>query len=338
MKSTTLWVGLDVHKESISVAVFEDAGHQRRPVTTIPNEPTQIRKSFSRLQREGRIRACYEAGSCGYQVYRQLAAMGIACDVVAPGLIPVRVGDRVKTDRRDADKLARLLRAGELTSIRVPTEAEEALRDLIRCREDAREEVQRRRHHVLKFLLRHGRVFRDSKHWTLGHWRWLRVQRFDEPLAQMVFDEYLVSLETTLARVTALDQEIARQAEKEPYHALAARLRCLRGIDTLSAMALIAEICDFKRFEHPRELMAYFVPVDDARRRGGAAPARTTGRGPGVGAAAKNHGRVVTAACRAKGAPRARSRFPDAVRSMRAWGIPTPEATFSRSGSPRRCS
>jgi len=147
MKRTTLWVGLDVHKESISVAVFEGARAQGRPAVTVPNEPIHIRKLFSRLQKEGAVRACYEAGSCGYEVYRQLAAMGIDCDVVAPGLIPVRVGDRVKTDRRDAEKLARLLRAGELTSIRVPSAAEEALRDLIRCREDAREDVLRQRHH-----------------------------------------------------------------------------------------------------------------------------------------------------------------------------------------------
>jgi transposase len=215
------------------------------------------------------VRACYEAGSCGYEVYRQLAAMGIACDIIAPGLIPVRVGDRVKTDRRDAEKLARLLRAGELTSIRVPTETEEALRDLIRCREDAREDVLRQRHHVLKFLLRHGRSFHETKHWTLAHWKWLRAQRFDQPLAQTVFTEYLSTLEKTLARLTVLDQAIAREAEKEPYKALVGRLRSLRGIDTLSAMALIAEICDFARFEHPRELMAYLGLVPSERSSGG---------------------------------------------------------------------
>jgi transposase len=269
MKATTLWVGLDVHKETISVAVFGDAQSGGRPVVTIPNEPTQIRRLFSRLKKEGEIRACYEAGSCGYEVYRQLAALGIACDVVAPGLIPVRVSDRVKTDRRDAEKLARLFRAGELTSIRVPTETEEALRDLVRCREDAREDVLRQRHHVLKFLLRHGRVFRDTKHWTLAHWVWLRAQRFEQPLARTVFTEYLVTLEKTLARMTVLDQEIAKQAEKVPYAELVGRLRCLRGIDTLSAMVLISEICDFARFEHPRELMAYLGLVPSERSSGG---------------------------------------------------------------------
>lgn len=268
MKSTTLWVGLDVHKDSISVSVL-DGRSTARPTVTVPNEPPQIRKLFTRLKKEGDVRACYEAGSCGYEVYRQLAALGVECDVVAPGLIPVRVGDRVKTDRRDAEKLARLLRAGELTSIRVPTEAEEALRDLIRCREDAREDVLRQRHHVLKFLLRHGRVFRDTKHWTKAHWVWLRAQKFDQPLAQRVFTEYLATLEKTIARVALLDQEIAAEAEKQPYKPIVGRLRCLRGIDTLSAMALIAEICDFDRFEHPRELMAYLGLVPSERSSGG---------------------------------------------------------------------
>jgi transposase len=168
-KGKVLHVGMDVHKESISVAVLEGDLREGRPTVTVPNEPKQPRRLFGRLKKEGEVRACYEAGSCGYEVHRLLASMSIACDVVAPSLIPVRVGDRIKTDRRDAEKLARLFRAGELTSIRVPTEAEEALRDLVRCREDVREDALRERHRLLKFLLRHGRVFHDGKHWTLAH-------------------------------------------------------------------------------------------------------------------------------------------------------------------------
>ena len=268
-KHKVLHVGLDVHKDSISVAILEGDLREGRPTLTVPNDPKQLRRLFERLRKEGEVRACYEAGSCGYEVHRLLASMSIACDVVAPSLIPVRAGDRIKTDRRDAEKLARLFRAGELTSIRVPTEAEEALRDLVRCREDVREDVLRERHRLLKFLLRHGRVFHDGKHWTLAHWAWLRRQRCDDPAAQTVLVEYLSRLESTLDRLKALDQELARAAEREPYKTPVARLRCLRGIDTVSAIALVAEVCDFKRFEHPREMMAFLGLVPSERSSGG---------------------------------------------------------------------
>jgi transposase len=268
MKSTTLFVGMDVHKDSVSIAVV---GEQQplRVTVTLPNEPGRLRQHFGRLRKEGELRACYEAGSCGYEIQRLLASMGIACEVVAPGLIPVRTGDRVKTDRRDAEKLARLHRAGELTSIRVPSQAEEALRDLCRCREDVREDVIRERHRLLKFLLRHGRVFTDGKHWTLAHWQWLRSQRFDEPAAQTTLLEYRARLEASLARLVVMDQELAALAEREPYKTPVARLRCLRGIDTLSAIVLVAEICDFKRFSHPRELMAFLGLVPREHSSGG---------------------------------------------------------------------
>jgi len=270
MKDTALIVGMDVHKESISIAVLEgERGSGARPTVTVPNEPVKLRRFFGRLKKEGVVRACYEAGSCGYEVQRLLASIGISCDVVAPSLIPVRAGDRVKTDRRDAEKLARLFRAGELTSIRVPTEAEEALRDLVRCREDAREDALRERHRLLKFLLRHGHIFTESKHWTVAHWEWLRRQRFEQPIAQTVFLEYLARLESTIARIKTLDQELAAAAECEPYKEKVAHLRCLRGIDTLTALSLVAEICDFRRFEHPNELMAFLGLVPSEHSSGG---------------------------------------------------------------------
>ncbi len=269
MNGTTFFVGMDVHKEFNAISVLEGDSSEGRPTVKMPNDPAKLKRYFSRLKKEGEVRACYEAGSCGYEVYRLLASMGVACDVVAPSLIPVRAGDRVKTDRRDAEKLARLFRAGELTSIRVPTEAEEALRDLVRCREDAREDIQRERHRLLKFLLRHGRIFSEGQHWTLSHWSWLRRQKFEEPAAQTVFVEYLGRLGSTLERLRALDQEIVAVAEREPYQAKVARLRCLRGINTLTAVALVAEICDFRRFEHPRDLMAFLGLVPSERSSGG---------------------------------------------------------------------
>ncbi len=269
MKTTTLTVGMDVHKESISFSVLAGDRGGARPTVKIRNDALELKRCFGRLKKEGAVRACYEAGSCGYEVYRQLAAMKIPCDVVAPSLIPVRAGDRVKTDRRDAEKLARLYRAGELTSIRVPSEAEEALRDLVRCREDAREDVIRERDRLLKFLLRHGRSFTEGKkNWSMPHWKWLRKQTFEAPIAQTVFTEYLARLEGTLGRLKALDQELATAAEKEPYKTPVAKLRCLRGIDTLSAVILIAEICDFQRFEHPDQFMAFVGLVPSERSSG----------------------------------------------------------------------
>lgn len=270
MKSTTLFVGMDVHKASISISVLERDGRGARPTITIPNDPKEIRRVFGRLKKDGEVRACYEAGSCGYEVHRLLRSLKVDCDVIAPSLIPVRAGDRVKTDRRDAEKLARLFRAGELTSIRVPTEAEEALRDLVRCREDVREDVLRERDRLLKFLLRHGQTFSGAgKNWSLAHWKWLRGIRFAEPIAQTVFVEYLARLDGTLIRLKALDQEIVAAATREPYKTAVGKLRCLRGIDTLSAVILVAEICDFHRFEHPSQLMAFVGLVPSEKSSGG---------------------------------------------------------------------
>ena len=277
MNSMPLWVGMDVHKETICVSVLaHDAREPRAPIT-IGNRPEEIRRLFTKLKKDGaEIRAVYEAGSCGYEVHRQLTKLHIACDVIAPSMIPVRAGDRIKTDRRDASKLARLHRSGELTPIRVPTAAQEALRDLVRCREDLREDATRERHRLLKFLLRHGRIFDEGKkHWTGAHYAWLRAQRFDDPILKTVFDEYLARLESTLERIKTVDQELVRVAETDPYKATVGRLRCLRGIDTLIALTLIAELYDFKRFGRAAEFMAFvgLVPSEHSsgskQRRGG---------------------------------------------------------------------
>jgi transposase len=261
---------MDVHKETICMSVLpHDAREPRTPVT-IRNRPEDIRRWFGKLKNErAEIRAVYEAGSCGYEVHRQLVGMQVACDVIAPSLIPVRSGDRIKTDRRDAPKLARLHRAGELTPVRVPTNAQEALRDLVRCREDLREDITRERHRLLKFLLRHGRVFDAGKtHWTGAHYAWLRAQRFEDPMLKAVFDQYLARLESTMERIKTVDQEIARVAETEPYKATVGRLRCLRGVDTLIAVALIAELYDFKRFGRAAEFMAFVGLVPSERSSG----------------------------------------------------------------------
>jgi len=257
MEKVITHVGLDVHAERIVIAALQ--GQAGSPeVWDIPNEPKNIRRTFKRLLVQAyELRCCYEAGPCGFEVHRQLTAMGIACEVIAPSLIPVKVGDRVKTDRRDATKLARLYRAGELTAINVPTSEQEAVRDLVRAREDVRKDLTAARHRLGKFLIRHGRVFRNGKNWTQRFWVWLREQRFERECERLTFEHYVREVEHRVAQREDLDREIERLARTEPYAEMVAKLACLRGISTLSAMALIAEIHDFRRFESPRQLMAF---------------------------------------------------------------------------------
>jgi transposase len=203
------------------------------------------------------VAACYEAGVSGYDLYRQITAFGVTCQVIAPALTPRRPGQRIKTDRRDAAKLVRLFRAGELTAIHVPDEGEEAVRDLLRCRDDVRRDVLRWRHRVLKLLARPGRVYHAGKNWSRAHWTWIRGQQFAVPALQRAAEASLFALEQALARLAELDKEITALAETAPYREPVGWLRCFRGIDTLSAMILLAEIVDFRRFHRPRQLMAY---------------------------------------------------------------------------------
>lgn len=198
----------------------------------VANEPRAVRKFFRQLAALGAPRACYEAGPCGYEARRPLAALGIACEIVAPARIPRRPGDRVKTDRRDARKLTRLYRAGALTVIRGPTRPEEAARDLVRCREDLGEDVTRLRHRLGKFLRRRGRIWRARSRWSAR-----RAQ-----------------LDHGVDRRRALDGAIGARAQQAPWAPLVARRRCRRGLDTLSALTLLVELQDFPRFRAPREL------------------------------------------------------------------------------------
>jgi transposase len=273
MEKDTTYVALDDSKRKIVAGILRP-GDTAPELQEIPNDPQHVRRLFTRLQRERPVTACYEAGVSGYDLYRQLRALGVACDVIAPALTPRRPGQRIKTDRRDAAKLVRLYRAGELTAIHVPDEVEEAGRDLTRCRDDVRRDVLRWRHRVLKLLARHGRLYLAGRNWSQAHWRWIREQRFDLPPLQRAFEASLFALEQALARQAELDKEIVALAETAPYREPVGWLRCFRGIDTLSAMILLAEVVDFQRFERPRELMAYLglVPSEyssgESQRRG----------------------------------------------------------------------
>lgn len=257
MKKNTIWVGLDVHAKMIAVAVL--ALGQKDPETSeIPNRPDKIETLFRALAKRGFVRACYEAGPCGYALYHQLRSLGVDCEVIAPSLIPQKPGERIKTDRRDAIKLVRYHRAGELTPIVVPDAQQEADRDLLRAREDSRRDRTAARHRLGKFLLRHGLHYGAGKTaWTKAHWEWVRRQTFEEPSARLTFEHYIAEVERLDLALAHLEQAIEKLAREKRYASRVDRLTCLRGIRTLTAMVLLAELGDLRRFEHPRQLMAY---------------------------------------------------------------------------------
>src|SRR6266568_1352574 len=256
--TTTVAVGLDVHARSIRLAaVRADELLEER---TLPYDHDQLERA---LRRWPGVRCCYEAGPTGFGLQRFLVERGIDCQVVAPGLVPQRPGDRVKTDSRDARKLARLHAGGLLQAIHVPSLELEAARDLVRAREDARLDRMRDRHRLSKFCLRQGRTLPTSS-WTITRRSWLSEQRFEFAAQQQTFDTYLHAVDLVDARIAQLERAIRETAEQEPWRALVARLRCLRGIDRLTALALVAEIGDFDRFATAEEFMAFvgLVPAE----------------------------------------------------------------------------
>lgn len=260
MEGSITWVGIDAHKKTLAVAVLSP-GSKVADEFTIDNTETAIRKLARRLTRaaKGReVRACYEAGTCGFTLQRRLDAGGIMCDVIAPSLIPRKPGERFKTDRRDALKLAELSRAGVLTTVSPPTLEQEAVRDLCRCREAARADLHRVRHRLIKMLVRRGLVFDPHQRlWSDAHRRWIDALVFENPVDQTVIAEYRLAIEQTERRLRALDKEIEKAAELPLYREHVAWLRCFRGVDTTVAMIFAAELHGIDRFESPRALAAY---------------------------------------------------------------------------------
>jgi transposase len=260
MREPITFVGMDVHKQDIVVAMLP--GDTRGVIEwRVANEPTAVRRLAKRLQREGseRVHCVYEAGPCGYALQRQLQQQGLVCDVVAPSMIPIRPGVRIKTDRRDARKLAELARAQLLTVVRPPSEDEEAVRDLCRGRDDARVDLMRARHRLGKFLLRRGRVFGtgSQRAWSQAHRWWLGTQTFERVSERVMFEDYLLAVEQVEVRKRSLELHLEDLAREPRYAEAVGRLRCFRGIDTVTAITLLAELHDFRRFRSPSQLMAY---------------------------------------------------------------------------------
>jgi transposase len=262
------WVGMDAHKNSIKVAAWTPG--QPEPVEWTEDTTAEaVRRLARRLQRlsPGEVRCCYEAGPTGYALQRQLRVAGVACTVIAPSLTPVKPGSRIKTDRRDARKLGELFRAGLLSEVHPPSETDEALRDLCRCRDDVRVDLLRSRHRLSKFLLRRHLIYRQTKHhWGKSHVQWLEQLRFDDAMSQATFDSYFLAVQQLEERQRQLDRQLAEFGGQEPYREPVAALRCFKGIDTVTAVCLVAELHDFRRFHSPRQLAAYvgLVPSENS--------------------------------------------------------------------------
>ena len=225
------------------------AGHRTPALHTLASDSPTILRFVERLRGHGPIACRYEAGPCGFELQRALTARGVPCDVIAPALIPRRPGDRIKTDRRDAGQLAVLDRAGALTAIHIPTEQEEAARDLLRCREDIRADLLRARHRLSKFLLRHGRRFTATKKaWSKRHDSWLRSQTWPLPALDQTHRAYLRAVDEVVARLRDVEAELGALRDLDPLRARVQRLRCFRGIDDLTALTIAAELGDPRRF------------------------------------------------------------------------------------------
>lgn len=263
-QSTTrpsIHLGMDVHKDSITIAVLPAGAKTPTRLERLPNDLPRLKKWIDRVARDGEIRACYEASGAGYVLHRALQAWGYACEVIAPSLIPKRPGVQRKHDKRDATDLARLYRAGELVAVRIPSEADERVRDIVRCRETFQREILKSRHYILKFLARRGFVFREGTNWCTPHLRWLQHLTTDgsalAPQDRLVCREYHALLMYKLQRREELDRQIEQLALLPALAPMVSRLQCFRGISLHSAMVLATEIVDWRRFERPAQLACY---------------------------------------------------------------------------------
>jgi len=268
MKEKVRFLGLDVHAETIAVAIAEPDG-EVRSLGTIANRAESIRKMIKKLGSVEQLKACYEAGPTGYVLYWQLAELGVACEVIAPTLAPMKAGDRVKTDRRDAERLARSFRSGDLTAVWVPDEGSESLRDLVRAREAAKQDQLRARHRLGKFLLLTGqRPALGVKAWTQSYLAWVKQIHFTQAARESTLLDYLHEVEHMAERVIRLEQaitEAVKQASPQMQQVVRG-LQAMRGIAQISAVTIVAELGELSRFESARQLMGYSgaVPSEES--------------------------------------------------------------------------
>ena len=260
MSTSMFSVGLDVHKDSVTIAVLRNRDPEPMRVDRLPNDHKKLRRYFERLAAEGSVRACYEASGAGYVLQRALVDWGFPCELAAPSLMPTRPGEHRKTDRRDDIKIAEDFRDGRLVLIHIPTEEDERVRDLVRCRETFQREIIKSRHYILKFMRRRAFIYRDGTHWTTRHLNWIRQVLQPSVLAdedRLVLAEYFALLEYKLQRRDELDRRIEALALTPRYKPLVDRIACFRGFKTQAAMVLATELGDLRRFQSPRQLMAY---------------------------------------------------------------------------------
>lgn len=277
MKKSSMYVGLDVHKSSIEIAIAESGRHNEvRSYGRIDGTLTALDKVTRKLESKGStLFFVYEAGPCGYEIYRHLSNKGYDCIVVAPSMIPKQSGNRIKNDRRDAQMLARLHRAGELTNIYVPSLEDEAMRDLTRAREDAKSVERKAKQRILAFLLRHGYRYSGKTPWSKAHFRWISILKLPHPAQQVVLQESLDALSECTARVDRLTERIQQLLPEWRMYPVVKALQTLRGVSLVVSTTTIAELGDLTRFARPVELMSYLglVPSEhssgETTKRGG---------------------------------------------------------------------
>ena len=258
MENSITYVAMDTHKKEHCVALHYP-GDEQIVQFSVKNTAREVKKMVNKIKKQApaSVEFCYEAGVCGFTLKRRIEALDCHCAVIAPSLIPVRPGDHVKTDRRDAKKLLAMFKAGLLTEVHAPDPEQEASRELTRCRQTVQENLKRIRHQLLKFLTRHGYVYSDGNHWTQKHLRWLRGLDFEASLLRDVFDSYFTEMQHCLQRLDSLGKEVEKLAQSDSYKEVVGLLRCFHGIDTLTAITMITEIFEFGRFSSPGQFMSY---------------------------------------------------------------------------------